>query len=821
MITPERASDAFAIPDGLRAALTDRYAIERELGRGGMATVYLARDLRHDRLVAVKVLDQSMGPAGAERFLREIQFASRLTHPHVLGVHDSGESGGLLYYVMPYVDGETLRTRLARDGALSVGGAVRLIRELADALAYAHARGVMHRDLKPENVLLSAGHAMVADFGIAKAIAAATEGRDAPASALTSTGMAVGTPAYMAPEQAVGDAGMNHRADLYSLGVIAYEMLTGSHPFAGRTAQALAVAHLTETPAPLAEGRRDVPPALAALVMRLMAKDPDARPQSADEVVRALDTMPTTSIEAVRGRRDVRVGIIIAAALLIAAALGAYSLRRVKTPVIAGATAIHTVAVLPFINTSGSADDDYFSDGLTDELAHALSRVPGLRVAGRSSSYAFKGKSVPGTEIGKVLGVGAIVEGTVRRAGDRLRVTTQLVSAVDGTVLWDSVYESRSRDVFAVQDSLTSAVVASLAPTLAARDVRADTGIGAGLIDVKRGTKDAEAYDLYLKGRYYWQERGAANVNRSIEYFKQAIARDRNFARAHAALALAYNVLGVYVPDPSDSTTPLVQASARRAVALDSTLADAQVALASGFQRNFRFAEAETHYRAAIAAEPSNVNVYHAFGFMLIDVGRTDEAIADLRRATRLDPLAKSAGTALAEALIDARRFREAEEEAHRVLAIDSTFPLAIYSLGLAQAFGGKPDSAVRTLERGVRLYPQLGMLQGRLLVAYAAAGRRDDVERMRAEFRRRGAERSASMLSAFADYVLGDRESLMRLLTTQQGLREWFDMLRPTSTGTGCNPIVDPLWADARYRAAMHGLGLTPCPLARPWPFK
>jgi len=278
-----------AIADELRIALADRYTVERELGHGGMATVYLARDRRHDRDVAVKVLDQAITSGGAERFLREIRIAAKLTHPHVLGVHDSGETGGLLYYVMPYVDGETLRQRLTREGALPIGDSVRLMRELADAVAYAHTRGVMHRDLKPENVLLSAGHAVVADFGIAKALAAATQDGSAAVAGLTSTGMAVGTPAYMAPEQVVGDATMDHRADLYSLGVISYEMLTGNHPFAGRTAQSIAAAHLTETPAPLVERRKDVPPALAAIVMRLLAKDPAARPQSADEVVRALD----------------------------------------------------------------------------------------------------------------------------------------------------------------------------------------------------------------------------------------------------------------------------------------------------------------------------------------------------------------------------------------------------------------------------------------------------------------------------------------------------------------------------------------------------
>ena len=317
---------------------------------------------------------------------------------------------------------------------------------------------------------------------------------------------------------------------------------------------------------------------------------------------------------------------------------------------------------------------------------------------------------------------------------------------------------------------------------------------------------------------YYWHERGAGNVARSIEYFQQAIARDPTFARAYAGLSFAYGVLGVYVPDLMDSTTPLIKASARRAVTLDSTLADAQLGLAQSLVRDARFAEAETHYHAALRIEPSNQTAHHSFGGMLTGVGRTDEAIAELQEATRLDPLAPSAGTMLAEALIDARRFREAEDEARRVLAIDSTFPLAFASLGLAQAFGGQPDSAVHTLERGVRLHPTLLMLQGRLLFAYAAARRWADVERMRTQLGRPGGDRSGGALPAFADLVLGDRAPLLRLVSTPTGLRRWFGTLRATFNVPGCNPLADPLWADAGYRAAMRDLGVAPCPQARPW---
>ena len=284
-----------AVTERLNEALSGRYTIIRELGRGGMATVFLARDVRHSREVAIKVMQRDVvAPNGAERFLHEIGFAARLTHPHVLGVHDWGETAGLLYYVMPFVDGETLRARIVRDGALPLADATRFMRELAGALAYAHAQGVVHRDLKPENVLLSAGHAVVADFGIAKAIADGTRSGSADSAKLTGTGVSIGTPAYMAPEQAVGDTSTDHRADLYALGVIAYEMISGARSI--RRAQPAGAGHggtLTEAPAPLAARRTNVPPALAALVSRLLAKEPAERSQSAGELIQALDAMTT------------------------------------------------------------------------------------------------------------------------------------------------------------------------------------------------------------------------------------------------------------------------------------------------------------------------------------------------------------------------------------------------------------------------------------------------------------------------------------------------------------------------------------------------
>jgi serine/threonine-protein kinase len=780
--------------------------------------VFLARDLRHDRRVALKVLEPALGAAlSAERFLREIRVTAGLMHPHILPLHDSGTAAGLLFYVMPYVDGETVRARLALEGPLKPDVVLRLVREVASALAYAHRHGIVHRDIKPANILLADGHAVVADFGIARAMrnARALSPRDDvhvddqranvdATDTLTMDGTSPGTPAYMAPEQGRPGAAVDHRADLYALGLVAYEALTGEHPFGARSARSLIAAHLSETPPELASRRPDVPPAFAALVMQLLAKDPADRPQSADDVLRTLDAPPATRPGA--SRRTHGVMLAAAAAVLVIAGGAAYFRSQGAT-----ASATRTVAVLPFVDVGAAAGDEYLSDGLTDELAHALARVPGVRVAGRSLSYSLRGKAITAQEVGRLLGVASYVTGTTRRVGDRLRVTPQLVSTTDGAVLWDTVYDSRSSNVLAVQDDLTRAVIAALVPSVAARRTRMPA------LDVGRGTTDPEAYDLYLEGRYYWLQRGPDNLARAIVLLRQAVARDPGFARAHAGLAMAYSVLPNFVPDPTDSASALVESSARRALALDSTLADAQLALGAVLDGRLQFRDALARYRAAVAADPSSATAHHWLGMNLLNLSRTDEALAELRHATEFDPLEITPPSATALALVYARRFPEARVAAHRALALDSTFVYAIWPLGLAQAFGGQPDSAVRTFERGARLHPDDSRMSAGLVLAYAAAGRWRDAERIRAQLARPNGDRSGWADAAVADLVFGDREPMVRALTTPAGLRRYV----AAGALLGCNPILDPLWADARFTDAMRRLSVETCSLARPWPFR
>ena len=442
---------------------------------------------------------------------------------------------------------------------------------------------------------------------------------------------------------------------------------------------------------------------------------------------------------------------------------------------------------------------------MTDELARALAKLPGMRVAGRGSSYAYKGKRATAQEIGRALDVGAVVEGSVRRADGRLGVSTRLVSTADGRVLWDSVFESRSRDVFAVQDEITRAVVAALAPALAAR-----VSVGGA-----RGTTDQEAYELYLKGRYFWLQRGAANITRSIAFYQAAVARDPAFARAYAGLAAAYSTLPNYVPGTTDSAAAMVSLNAQRALALDSTLVDAQLVLGIMLDGQLKFREALARYRAAIQRDPSSVTGHHWLGMSLLNLGRTDEAFVELSHAAELDPLAPTPNGAVGLALMYERRYPEARAVSRRVLALDSAFTFAIWTLGIAQAYGGQPDSAVRTFERGARLHPEDSRMAAGLALSYAAAGRWKDAEHIRAQLHRPGATDSGWGDADLVDLRFGDRKPLVKRLTNEAGLRRFVG----AGGILGCNPLFDPLWADAEFVAAMRRLTVEPCGQARRGP--
>ncbi len=762
-----------------------------------MSRVYLGEEAALGRQVVIKVLPPELAHAvSSERFRQEIRLAARLHHPHIVPLLAAGESDGVPYYTMPFVEGQSLRVRLA-DGPLPIQEAVSVLRDVARALAYAHEHGVVHRDIKPDNILLSGGTAAVTDFGVAKAVTAATTG---VRGGLTSLGVVLGTLAYMAPEQGAGDPATDHRADLYAFGCLAYEVLTGAPPFAARPPAELIAAHALEVPEPVAVRRPDVPPGLAGLIVRCLGKRPADRPQSAVEVLQALDGIQSQGGAGAATRSSRRwMWAGIAGALVLLAAVGA-SLVRLRGP--APPKSLRSVAVLPFVNTGGDPKDEYFSDGMTDELAHALAAFPDLRVAGRTSSYAYKGKAATVQEIGSALGVGGVIAGTVRRSGERLRVTVQLSSAADGFELWSHEYESRSADVFQVQDEFTRAIISELEPAL--------RGTASSVASGQRGTSDAEAYEHYLRGHYLWARRGAPGLYLSLEEFRAAIARDSSFARAWAGMALSYVILPAYATLNADSLSDLAIGAARQALALDSTVADAHMALATALGNRGELAAAEAEFRRVLALAPNDPTAHQWHGFVLHSQGRVDEALAEDRRAAALDPLSAVIITDVGLVLMSARRYDEAIAAARRALQLDSTFTFAYAVLGQLHALQGHLDSALADLG----LEPADGRStwrgpawRGLAAWLYGLAGRRADVERMRAEIARELGP-LGSYDNAMAALGLGDRAGAVAGLARSMERHELFSL----EASPGCNPVFDPLHELQSYRELMGRYGIRMC---------
>jgi serine/threonine-protein kinase len=624
----------------LHAALEGRYRVERELGAGGMATVYLAHDVKHDRKVALKVLRPELAAAlGAERFLREITTTANLRHPHILPLYDSGrteadEDGqgrtGFLYYVMPFVEGESLRDRLNRERQLPLDDALQIAREVADALSYAHSRGVIHRDIKPENILLESGHAVVADFGIARAVDAAGGAQ------LTETGLAIGTPTYMSPEQAAGERELDGRSDLYALGCVLYEMLGGQPPFTGPTVESVVHQHLVVAPRPVTDLRPAVPGPVSAALQRALSKSPADRFNPVAHFAEALHSGHVTSTAPERapaaGRAPWRrPAVVAAAALLVVLAAAAFAVFGRRAPPGGGVTP--SVAVLPFVDLSGGAAE-YLGDGMAETLINALSGVQGLRVAARTSAFTFKGKSEDVRSIGQALGVGAVLEGSVQRSGDRLRITAQLINASDGFHLWSQSFDRDAADVFAVQDEVARAVVAALEVRL----VGADSGLVVNL-----GTTSVAAYQAYLQGLFFWNKRTTADVERSAEYYRQAVDLDPEFAAAWAGLASAYVL---FVPSeyevrsiPFGEALDRADEAARRALALDPGQAAAHTALALAYEKRGMMEESGASYRRAIEADPRYPTARQWYATYLAMLGRTAEGVEQIQAAARLDPL--------------------------------------------------------------------------------------------------------------------------------------------------------------------------------------
>jgi TolB-like protein/tRNA A-37 threonylcarbamoyl transferase component Bud32/Tfp pilus assembly protein PilF len=673
----------------LTASLADRYAIGREIGHGGMAIVYRAEDLKHHRKVAVKVLRPELTASLAtQRFLREIEIASQLLHPHILPLYDSGQAADLLYYVMPLIEGETLRDRLQREVQLSIEHAIAIAKEIAEALGYAHGRGVIHRDVKPDNILFSEGHALVADFGISRAIWSATDGP------VTMDGVPLGTLEYMSPEQSEGR--VDTRSDIYSLGCVLYEMLSGEPPFTGRTAHAILARHATEPVRRLSTVRPTAPESLEWVVAKALAKVPADRFASAQEFTDALTlamTQPTDQLMRV-AQRD------------------AASRFGVFGPAGEG----RAIAVLPFVNVGNDADKEYFTDGVTDEIISALTRVPGLRVAPRTSVYALRGKGLDVGALGERLRVDTVLEGSIRWAGDALKIDARLTDVGSGYNVWAGTFGRQMKDIFAIQEEISRTIVAELRLALRGRSSEPL---------VKRYTENVEAYRLYLRGRYFWNKRTPQGIQRALQFYLEALGQDPNYAIAHSGLADAYIALSQFQYLPSREVLPKAEMAALKAVELDDTLAEAHTSLAHIHEvYHWRWAAAEEEYLRALERDPHYAIAHAWYADYLMVTGRTEESFSRMQRAQQLEPLSVPIDFQATTLLYRARRFEEAIDGYRRIIEMEPRYYPAYVFLGFTAAKLELFDETIPVLERAIEVVGPLPGLTTSLGYLYALSGR-------------------------------------------------------------------------------------------------
>ncbi len=735
-------------------ALAGRYTIEHELGRGGMATVYRAVDRKHDRQVAIKVLRPELAAAfGAERFLREIGIAARLAHPHIVPLIDSGETAGLLYYVSPYVAGGSLRDRLDTEQRLPVKDAVRIAQEIGTGLHYAHRNGFLHRDVKPENILFADGHAMLADFGIARALAAPGAGP-----LVTEVGLALGTPEYMSPEQASGDQNLGSQSDVYSLACVLYEMLAGAPPFQEPTPRATMAKHATQAVPPLRSRRPEVPTAVDRAIRRALAKDPDERFASVADFVGALETLDADE------RPDPGTS--------------------------------RSIAVLPFVNASPDPENEYLSDGITDELIDALTKVEGLRIASRTSVFALKGKPQDARAIGALLGASVLLEGTVRKAGDRLRITAQLSSTEDGRLLWSQRYDRRLDDVFAIQEEIGRTIVDTLRATSLA-PVRTLTP--------RRATHSIKAYGLYLKGRYAWNKRTQEGVAEGIAYFERAIAEDPNYALAYTGLADSYALQADYRSIPVTEGFARAKVAATRALELEETLAEAHASLAwSLFIHDWDWARADREFRRAIELDPRYASARQWHAFLLLTQGRLDEAMAESLRALELDGTSVSVRRSVGWAHYYARRYDQARYHMLRAMTMNPMAAESYRIMALIYEQLGDLHEAERVAREAAEL-PEAGTYtQATLGFVLARAGKEMEAREVLRDLDRQAAAGYVSPVAFATVYLgLGDTDHALEWMERAYDERRgWLAYLK-------VNPILDAVQQEPRFQALVEKMRL------------
>ena len=671
----------------LTHALEKKYRIVREVGRGGMATVFLAEDLRHGRDVAVKVLHPDLSSAlGADRFLREIRLAARLNHPHILPLFDSGEADGFLFYVMPFVVGESLRELMNREGRLPVDQACAIAKSVGGALDYAHRSHIVHRDIKPENIMINEGEAMVMDFGIAKALTAASN------DTLTQIGMVVGTPAYVSPEQAAGEAEIDGRSDQYSLGCVVYEMLSGERPFTGPTTQAVLNKRFTEPVPSIRKKAKDIPEETDAAIAKAMAQDAARRFQTSGEFARALVPVTVTT--------------------------------PTSTPAPEGVQAVKSIAVLPFTNTSADPENEYFTDGMAEEIINALSKIKSLGVASRTTTFGFKGTTEDIREIGKKLQVSAVLEGSVRKMGNKIRVSAQLINVSTGLQLWSERYDREIEDVFAIQDEIAQNIVKALRIVLSEEEKKAIE---------KVSTDNVQAYDYYLRGRTFFHQHRRTSMEFARQMFTRAIEVDPNYARAYAGIADCCSILFMYF-DARESNLKQADKASQKALDLDPDLAEAHSARGLSYSLSKRYELAREEFETAMRLDPKLYEAPYFYARAYLAQGMSYEAAPLFERAASLRPEDYQSRAFLAAAYTQQGRIGEASKASRRAISsiekwLD-TNPDDARALNLGATIWsnlGETENAIDWAKRSLAIDPEDPQLLYNVACVYAIEGMKDD----------------------------------------------------------------------------------------------
>jgi serine/threonine-protein kinase len=737
------------VPNALLAVLAGRYAIDAEVGRGGMATVYGADDLRHGRRVAIKVLRPELAASlGSERFLREIEIAARLSHPHIVPLLDSGAADGVLYYVAQFVPGGSLRDRLNATGPLPIDDVLRITEEVGGGLDFAHRNGIVHRDIKPENILFADGHAVLTDFGIARACA--TRG----AGFRTDEGMVVGTPAYMSPEQAAGEQELEFSSDIYSLACVVFEMLTGEPPFVDDSVRTVLARHVSEPPRSPRALRPDVPDGIVHALLRALSKKPAERYAGVGAFLTALHDEP-----------------------------GLLTPARTRS-----------IAVLPFVNATPDPGNEYLSDGITDELIDALSKVRGLRVASRTSVFALKGRVQDVRTVGALLGSSAVIEGTVRQSGNRLRIAAQLTSTDDGRLLWSHRFDRTLEDVFALQDEIAHTIVDTLRATMFA-DLSEPLP--------HRYARNATAYGLYLKGRYEWNKRSQDGIVAGIAYFEQAIAADPGFAPAYTGLADCYALHVDYRSVPVREGFERAKTYAYKALELDESLAEAHASLAwCLFIYDWDWKGAEREYRRAIELAPGYATAHQWYAFLLSARGHHEEALLELHTAMELDGASVSIRRTLGTAYHYARRHEQATYHLDRAIAMNPVAEESYRVMGFALVSLGRFADAERVLRESAALPHSGPYARAALGYALACWERREEAEALCAELTREAESNYVSPV-AFGTLCLGLGRYDEALDWAQRSIDErrgWFAYAK-------VNPIFDPVRSHPRFQSMVAAL--------------